>query len=31
MAEPHVDRSSDPLAVAETLAFGRWAAEQAAR
>jgi hypothetical protein len=31
MAEPHVERSSDPVAVAETLAFGRWAAEQAAR
>ena len=29
-AEPHVDRASDPLAVAETLAFGRWAAERAA-
>jgi hypothetical protein len=30
-AEPHVDRRPDRQAVAETLAFGRWAAEQAAR
>jgi hypothetical protein len=29
-AEPHVDRASDPLAVEETLAFGRWAAERTA-
>jgi len=30
-AESYADRPSDPNAVAETLAFGRWAAEQAAR
>jgi hypothetical protein len=30
-AESYADRPSDPNAVAETLAFGHWAAERAAR